>query len=516
MTSLPRTALLLAFLCLAWAEGTSPGLVGRITGKGLDYGRCPIPLHHLASTQGLAFPVSLVVARQEGVAVLLQRLTQLSLPEFSGSFKVNLLGHVDYDFDRLSIHRFQLPSSAVAPLPGVGLSLSMDQAFAELTGQWRVKKRRWFRDHGSFDLRVEGISISLDLRLGSDAAGKPTASTSACSAHISEVHVHISSRLGWLYNLFHNSIEAALRRSMEDKICEEVTGSVGSKLQPFLQTMPVTAAIDRVAGIDYALAGPPKATPHALDLDLKGEWFSLDHRSASPSPPPALDFSVGHDRMLYAGISSFFFNTAGNVYFKAGALSFQVTDDMVPKEFQIRLNTSSFGVFAPQVQKSYPNMPMKLQVSPSSAPSLTITPGGLTLTPEVDVQAFAILPNSTLAPLFVLAAKTTIVAHVSVSSTKISGALKLGRGGSGVLEGSLAPFQERSDHVPFLFLLHTQLQLIQALMNYCTASILVPQMNARLAEGFPLPLPEHLQLSNTVLQLHQDFVLVGADVRWAQ
>ncbi|XP_066480975.1 bactericidal permeability-increasing protein-like [Tiliqua scincoides] len=468
-------ASLLASLFLGLAEGTGSGLVGRITDKGLDY------------------------ARQEGVAVLLQRLTQLNLPEFSGSFKVNVLGHVDYDFHSMNIHTFQLPSSVVAPVPGVGLRVSIDNAYAELTGQWKVKKRRWFKDHGSFDLRVEGISISLDLKLGNDAAGKPTASTSDCRAHISEVHVHISSRLGWLYNLFHSHIEGALRRTMEGKVCEDVTSSVQSKLHPFLQTMPVTARIDKMAGIDYSLVGPPKVTTNALDLNLKGEWFSLRHRSPPPSPPPALNFSVGHDRMLCLGISSHFFNTAGDVYYKAGALTFQVTDNMVPKEFRIRLNTSSFVAFVPQVQKLYPNMPMKLEVSPSSAPSLTITPEGLSLTPAVDIQAFAILPNSTLAPLFVLAARTTLSANAAVNSTKISGVLKLGR-----LQLSLKHSEIGSFSV----------QLIQALMNYYAASVLLPQMNARLAEGFPLPLPDHLQLSNTVLQMHQDFLLIGADVSW--
>lgn len=55
-----------------------------------------------------------------------------------------------------------------------------------------------------------------------------------------------------------------------------------------------------------------------------------------------------------------------------------------------------------QLEKMYPDMPMKLRLSAPSAPFLNIGPGGLLLKPVVDIQAYAILPSSSLAPLFLL------------------------------------------------------------------------------------------------------------------
>ncbi|KAL8179850.1 UNVERIFIED_CONTAM: hypothetical protein K2H54_073585 [Gekko kuhli] len=172
---------------------------------------------------------------------------------------------------------------------------------------------------------------------------------------------------------------------------------------------------------------------------------------------------------------------------------------MIPKESKLRLNTSSFGSLVPQIEKSYPGMLMKLVVSPSSPPSLAIAPEGLSLAPMVDLQAFAILPNSSLAPLFVLDVSTTISATAALESNKIIGSLKIGR-----LELSL----KHSDVGPF------SVQLVQAVMNYFATNVLVPQINARLAQGFPLPLPAHLQLSNPVLQPHQNFLYFGTDVHY--
>lgn len=47
-------------------------------------------------------------------------------------------------------------------------------------------------------------------------------------------------------------------------------------------------------------------------------------------------------------------------------------------------------------------MEMKVTLSTPSAPFLNIGPDGLSLKPVVDIQTYAILPNSTLAPLFLL------------------------------------------------------------------------------------------------------------------
>ncbi|XP_063152913.1 bactericidal permeability-increasing protein-like [Candoia aspera] len=467
--------LLLCLCCLVPSlEGTNPGFAGRITKKGLDY------------------------ARQQGVAALQEALAKITLSEFSGSFRVKVIGNVNYKFYSLNVRQFQLLHSAIEPVPGQGLRVSITNAFAELTGRWEVKKR-WFKDDGSFDLKVEGISISVSLKLGSDATGRPTVTTLDCSSHVSDVDIHISGKLDWLYNLFHRSIESALRRAMEGKVCETVRSSVSSQLQPYLCSLPVTAKVDLTSSIDYSLVGPPVATSDYVDVGLKGEFFSTAHRSPAPFPPPTLSLPVDHDRMIYFGISTFFFNTAGRVYYRAESLTFWIVDNMVPKEFKIRLNTTSFEPFIPQIKKLFPNMLMKLRVSPSSAPSLAISPEALSLTPLVDIQAFAILPNASLAPLFLIGASTTISAKVSVNSTSISGKLKL---------GSLAFSLKHSDIGAF------SVQLMASLMNFFAATILIPQMNARLAEGFPLPLLDQLQLADPVFQTHQDFLLFASDVRY--
>ncbi|KFQ16402.1 Bactericidal permeability-increasing protein, partial [Leptosomus discolor] len=426
-------------------------------------------------------------AHQQGIAVLEKELAQLKLPDISGDFRIRHVGKVHYEISSLDLRSFHLPYSWISLVPNVGLQVAISNAFAEVDGNWRVKIY-FIRDHGAFDLKVENVYIKINLKLGSDASGKPTVDTSDCSTRISKVRVHFSGKLGWLYNLFYGAVESRFRNILERKVCETAASSVRSDLQPYLRTLPVTARIDAMAGIDYSLVAPPTATAQSLDADLKGEFFSLAHRSAVPFPPLPLAFPPDHDRMVYFGASSYFFNTAGLAYHAAGVLVFDITDSMIPKDVEFHLNTSTFSAFVPQLEEMYPNMLMKLRLSAPSAPFLSIGPEGLSLKPVVDIQAYAILPSSSLAPLFLLSLVSNVSAVIDVKSGHIVGSLKVGRMKLSLKHSDVGTFQVR---------------MLQSIMNIYASSILLPRVNGRLGQGFPLPLPDRIQLSNILVRFHQ-------------
>ncbi|XP_009070671.1 PREDICTED: bactericidal permeability-increasing protein-like [Acanthisitta chloris] len=516
-------------LCLALTTATNPGFVVRITQAGLDY------------------------AHQQGITVLEKELTHLKLPDVSGDFRVLRVGKVHYDLSRLRLRDFHLPYSRISPVANVGLQVSISNAFTDLDGNWRVKFH-FIRDHGSFDLKVENIYIKISLRLGSDATGKPTISSSGCSTRISKVRAHFSGRFGWLYNLFYSAVEHNFKKILESKVCDTIAQSVRNDLQKYVQTLPVTAKIDAKTGIDYSLVASPTATAQSLDADLKGEFYSLAHRSTVPFPTLPLAFPPDHDRMVYFGASSYFFNTAGFAYHAAGALVFEITDAMIPKDVDFHLNTSIFSAFVPELEQMYPNMPMKIRLSAPSAPFLNIGPGGISLKPVVDVQAYAILPNSSLAPLFLLSLTGNVSAVIDVRSGHIVGRLDVGRIRLSLKHSDVGTFQVR---------------MLQSIMNIFASKILLPRLNAIQARaglaaggaqggvmaqhaapspsvkigrnflclppdhwrrgkgwgeevdafsewpvGSPLPLPDRIRLSNTLVRFHQNFLLLGADVQF--
>ncbi|NWY73206.1 BPI protein, partial [Erithacus rubecula] len=415
---------------------TNPGVVVRITQAGLDY------------------------AHQQGIMILEKELAQLKLPDISGDTRVLRVGKVRYELSRLRLREFHLPYSRITPVSNVGLQVSIANAFAELDGDWRVKL--FFVSVPSSSSSYSGIhSVS------------PTLDPDRFFSSLSLLCFgHLQPRNGTA----HMTVEV---------ICSQLSPPCHSSL--FLM-LTVTARIDSKTGIDYSLVAPPRATAQYLDLDLKGEFYSLAKRSTVPFSPLPLAFPSDHDRMVYFGVSSYFLNTAGIAYQKAGALVFEITEAMVPKEAGFRLDTSVFSAFIPQLEEMYPNMPMKFRLSAPTAPFLTIGPGGISFQPIVDAQAYAILPDASLAPLFLLSLVRNVSAVINERSGRIVGSVNVGRIRLSLKESAVGTFQVR---------------MMQSIMNVITSSTLLPRVNARLNEGWHLPMPNGVQLSNVLVKFHQ-------------
>uniref|UniRef100_A0A8D0P2K2 Lipopolysaccharide-binding protein n=1 Tax=Sus scrofa TaxID=9823 RepID=A0A8D0P2K2_PIG len=472
--ALPSLLLGILLTSILGSLGANPGLVARITNKGLEY-----------------------VAR-EGVATLQSKLHKVTLPDFNGDFKIKYMGRGHYEFHSLDIHSCELLGSTLTPLPGQGLYLAISDSSIRVKGKWKVRKGILKLD-GSFDVKVKGITISVNLLLGSESSGRPTVAVSSCSSHIDDVETHMSGDLSWLLNLFHNQIESRFRRTLESKICEEIQDLVASDLQPYLQTVPVTTEIDNLAGIDYSLVEAPRATAQMLDVMIKGEIFSLDHRSPVGFLAPVMRIPEEHSRMVYFAVSDYVFKTASLVYNEAGFLNFSITDDLVPPTSNIRLTTNSFRTFVPRLARLYPNMNLELRGAMVSAPFLNFGSGNLSSTPQIEVEGFVLLPNSVREPVFRLGMATNVSATLTFNTSKITGFLKPGKIQMELKESKVGIFN---------------VELLEALLNYYLLNNLYPKVNDKLAEGFPLPLLNYIQLHDPVLQIHKDFLLLGTNIRY--
>ncbi|XP_016074871.1 PREDICTED: lipopolysaccharide-binding protein [Miniopterus natalensis] len=473
--ALPSLLLALLLTSPPGALGANPGLVVRITDKGLEY------------------------VAKEGLVALQSELHRISLPDFTGEFKINHVGRGNYEFNSLNIRSCELLGSALTPLPGQGLSLSISDSSIQVDGKWKVRKS-FLRLRGSFDVRVEGI-ISVNLNLGSEPSGRPTVTASSCSSHICDMDVDISKSLGWLLDLFHRQIESRLKKILESKICEVVQESVTSDLQRYLQTLPVTTEIDSFAGIDYSLMEAPQAAAQMLDVMLKAEFFNRDHRSPVAFLAPVMSLPEEHNRMVYFAISDYVFNTASLVYHEAGYLNFSITDDVVPPTSNIRLTTKSFRAFAPRLARRYPDVNLELQGRVVSAPAVSFSPGNLSLAPEMDIEAFALLPAAGREPVFRLGVTANVSATLTFNTSKITGFLKPEKIQVELKESKVGLFN---------------VELLEALLNYYLLNTLYPQVNDKLATGFPLPLLKYIQFYDPVIQIHKDFLFLGANIQYTR
>ncbi|MCI4390341.1 hypothetical protein PGIGA_G00121620 [Pangasianodon gigas] len=353
---------------------------------------------------------------------------------------------VDYRVTDMQIQDVELPTSAVSLVPGTGVSLSITNAYISVRGKWHVEYL-FIDDDGWFDLAIRGLSITATIAVNNDGSGHPMVSTAYCTSSIGQVDITLHGGLSWLYQLFDGYINSAL-----------------------------------------------------LDaLRPQGEFYNIGQHKEPPFSPTPISLPAQGSKMMYIALSAFTLNSAGFVYNNAGVLKLYVTDDMIPSSFPFRLDTKTFGKLIPQIAKQYPGLMMKLLVKAVKEPNISFEPNNMTMQAISTVTAYAIQPNATLTPLFVLNVNASVSALIYVSGLRVAGNLTLNKIDMTLGTSYVGPFQVESLNNVFKTIL--------------TAAV-IPKVNARLQQGYPLPAIGKMNLLNTQLQILKDYVLIGTDVQF--
>ncbi|XP_031136609.1 bactericidal permeability-increasing protein-like [Sander lucioperca] len=455
-------------------SGTNPGVEVKLTEKGLEYGR------------------------QLGMASIQQKLKTIKVPDISGSQEVSPIGKVKYSLSNMQIVDVGLPKSALDLVPGTGVRLSIGNAFIQLHGNWRVKYIKIIKDSGSFDLNVNDLTITTSIAIKSDETGRPVVSSVSCAATVGSASIKFHGGASWLYNLFKNFIDKALRNALQKQICPLVADAV-SDLNPQLKTLNVVAKVDQYAEIEYSMVSSPTVSSSSIDFSLKGEFYNIGKHQEPPFSPAAFSLPPQVNNMLYIGVSVFTTNSAAFVYNTAGALSLYITDDMIPQGSPIRLNTRTFGAFIPQIARRFPGLMMKLLVKTVKSPVITFQPNNVTVQATGTVTAYAIQANTTLSPLFVLNLETSVSVQLFVSEMRLAGAVTLNKMDLTLGTSYVGEFQVKS--------LNSILQMVLKV-------VVIPKVNVQLAKGYPLPTLGKMKLVNTQLQVLKDYMLIGTDVQF--
>uniref|UniRef100_A0A4W4F217 Bactericidal permeability-increasing protein n=1 Tax=Electrophorus electricus TaxID=8005 RepID=A0A4W4F217_ELEEL len=470
---------IMALLALSCPEtsGNTAGVKVKLTQKGLEYGR------------------------QIGVTTLLDQFKTIKVPDFSGSEEVSPIGKVSYSLtgsEQIKVINVGLPQSEVALVPGTGVSLTISNAYINLHGDWRVKYLMIISDSGSFDLAVSELSISTTVTIQSDDTGRPVVSSANCAASVGQTSITFHGGASWLYNLFSSYIDDALRSVLQRKICPLVSEAI-DKMNPYLKTLNVLAKVDQYAEIDYSMVESPVISTSSIDLSLKGEFYNIGEHKEPPFAPTPFSLPPDESNMLYMGISAFTANSAGFVYNNAGALSLRITDDMIPSSSPFRLNTKTFGTFIPQIAKQYPDLMMELLVKAATAPTVMFTPNNITLQANATVTAYAIQPNTTLTPLFILNVDASVSCQIYVTGVKVAGNLTLNAVNMTLGTSYVGPFEVKS---------------LDSIFQMVLKAAVIPEVNALLQQGFPLPAIGEMNLVNTQLVIMKDYLLIGTDVQF--
>ncbi|XP_062897582.1 bactericidal permeability-increasing protein-like [Mobula hypostoma] len=448
----------------------NPGIQSKIMQKGLEYGR------------------------QLAVKVAEEKIQELHLPEITG--KEHWLGWLKYHIDGMRINSFGLPVSDIGLIPNTGVKFSIGKAHISISGNWHVKFGL-IHDRGTFDLNINDLSAIFSVGV-SLSSSHPMITDQGCDARLENFGLNLHGGGSWFYKMFLGKVKDLIRRIVPQKLCSEFRDAVGTA-ETFIQTKKVSWQLDKYVELDYSLVGEPEITTDFIEFPIKGELYDVQHHTEAPFTAQLFNLSNTTDQMLMVGLSEYTVNTGGFAYFIAGALQINITDDMIPKDLPFHLNTSSFEILLPKVAKKYPNLLMKIVMGASKQPVVKFVPGKFTSNIFTAAHVFAVLPNNSLADLFLLGVTASVFGKMYISQGRVHGSVSL-NSVDVVLE------ETKVGTVPT--------KTFETILKLGLQKFVIPKINAKLKKGFPIPKTEKISLINPFLAIEQGLILITSDIQY--
>uniref|UniRef100_A0A2R8MEQ6 Phospholipid transfer protein n=1 Tax=Callithrix jacchus TaxID=9483 RepID=A0A2R8MEQ6_CALJA len=303
-----------------------------------------------------------------------------------------------------------------------------------------------------------------------------------------------------VYEFLSTFITSGMRFLLNQQICPVLYHAGTVLLNSLLDTIPVRSSVDDLVGIDYSLMKDPVASTSNLDMDFRGAFFPLTEKNWS-LPNRAVEPQLQEEeRMVYVAFSEFFFDSAMESYFRAGALQLSLVGDKVPHDLDMLLRASYFGsivLLSPAVIDS----PLKLELRVLAPPHCTIKPAGTTISVTASVTIALVPPDQPEVQLSSMTMDARLSAKMALRGKALRTQLDLRRFRIYSNQSAL----ESLALIPLQAPLKTLLQIA-----------VMPMLNERTWRGVQIPLPEGINFVREVVTNHAGFLTIGADLHFAK
>ena len=462
--------------CLTQTHAVAPGAKITLTQAGLTY------------------------VKDVGVDILLAQLASVEVPNMSGSAGTPV-GHVDYSVTNIKISELKLPDAELELKAGEGLEVGVSDATCAVSLDFHWREHSWphVSGSGSADVAISSTSVSVVVAVG-ESNQRPTVGVSSAAVDIGGFSIHVHGSESWLYNwlvgLFKGSIKGSIQSSLKDAI----VNAVNQQAEHALATIPIVQKIDDFSSIDYAMLASPVISSSALTSEHLGQFQSNAPSPPSPWDPVSLPSTVSSSDEINLVLSTEVANSAGYVYFKAGALTTTVKE--LPSWSPVRLNTTDFKLLIPKLYDAFPDMDMEFVLAANSTPNAQINVTGATCDVQGTVDVYVRPTPTTRTYAFTLGLTIFGEGKVSVSKSNITAVV--------AFVGTDLSLMKTSPQVGVF-----NAGILSDLVNLAITHGLVPWLNKVLAVGFPIPVVDGVTLSNVNVIYGDGYVGLASDFQYA-
>ncbi|KAJ8787105.1 hypothetical protein J1605_023137 [Eschrichtius robustus] len=450
---------------------------------------------------------ALELVKQEGLRFLEQELETITIPDLRGRE-----GHFYYNISEVKVMELQLTSSELHFQPEQELMLQINNGSLGL--RFRRQLLYWFfYDGGYINASAEGVSIHTALQLSRDPTGRIKVSNVSCQASVSRMHAAFGGTFKKVYEFLSMFITSGIRFLLNQQICPVLYHAGTVLLNSLLDTVPGELvrvglrALGPALELEWGWGGgwvrsyqDPVASASSLDMEFRGAFFpladgnwSLRNQAVEPQLPE-------EERMVYVAFSEFFFDSAMESYFRAGALKLSLVGAKVPHDLDMLLRATYFGNIV-LLSPAEIDSPLKLELRVTAPPRCTIKPSGTTISVTASVTIALVPPDQPEVKLSSMTMDVRLSAKMALRGKVLRTQLDLRRFRIYSNQSAL----ESLALIPLQAPLKTMLQIG-----------VMPMLNERTWRGVQIPLPEGIDFVREVVTNHVGFLTIGADLHFAK
>ncbi|XP_036359043.1 bactericidal permeability-increasing protein-like [Octopus sinensis] len=329
LTDVFLSSVILGLFLMKTSSAGDPGVVTRITQKGLDY----------ASTIGF---------------------TQLH-EQFKSIRKIPNIVHTGdtyYSLTNLYVDKLTKPHGSIAFVPGHGLKWSMTIPNAQISGNWRYSKKLWFfrvGDAGSMKINMPETHVEIIIKLTKTPHGAPDVKATHCSCDIAfDLDTY-----NWFYNFVIFLFKGTIRTVLRHQMCEKAVALINDNGYEQIINFPLQVPIGYDFILDYRLVNDPLLTTLYMQLEHKAKISWFNDNDLIPFHPGHLPYVSDNGKMIYVVISNYVVDSWSFAAHKHHVLQYVFSSKHLPAaQSELLMTTCSeeticIGKLIPQVWKHF-------------------------------------------------------------------------------------------------------------------------------------------------------------------
>lgn len=404
-------------------------------------------------------------------------LAQFTIPNISTN---------KFRLKNMQLKTLSLDKPELTIIPGVGLKWVNDDAGLTIKGDWSVKAGWWWTSG----------SLTLDTSMRIEAEAKITAKNGKLSTSPVDCDVDFNRFNLNLHNSFYTWIGGMMKSSITPEItkavCNEINGLLRTTANEAIASLPHEIPVAGLFDVKIEADTSPVFSSGHLDIHARVKADSQSSTTTFPFSPEPMNSKMDDSYMACILVSDYTLNTGSYIALPAGVMEVKIPNEFVDASNEI-LNTKYFTNILPELYTAYPDMPMSFTLVNTRYPKIEFNANEVIIDMPVDLSV-------KVSGQMVMSLTVKLTTKCSLKNV------------NNVVSGEVVESDYATTVVSSLLPGQTTEKDIEAVVGVVMSQTVLPELNALLKAGIALPIAEYVVLKEGLLEAHDDFLKVCADI----